>query len=265
MHARLALAVLAALSPSAAAHDLWLVPPARAEAGEEVVLELAVGMDFPQSLSALAPERVTVRVHRPDRGAVAVEPAAGELVTIARHAPGSPGLWQASAVTRRNELSMDAAKFNDYLLHDGLAHVLAWRMNDGTLDEPADERYSKYVKALFAVGDSIDGPFAEPLGLRLEIVPLSNPLAARVGGTVPVRVLFDGEPLSGANVCWDHPGNGEAFSGQTWTDERGETLVPVARTGPMTLRMVHMTRVPDDPDVQWESFWSSLTFHVREP
>jgi len=100
---------------------------------------------------------------------------------------------------------MDAAKFNDYLLHDGMPHVLAWRMDDGTLGEPADERYSKHVKALFAVGGSIAGPFATPLGLELEIVPLANPLAARVGGTLPVRVLWnDSRPEALARQAWDN-------------------------------------------------------------
>jgi hypothetical protein len=245
------------------AHDLWLVPPAEASSGVPLELALAVGMDFPTSISALTPERVTVRAHGPDGAARALTPeAGGELVTVARLAPDAKGLWTAAAVTRRNVLSLEAAKFNDYLLHDGLAHVLAQRMDEGTLGEPAVERYSKHVKALFAVDGSNDGPFATPLGLELEIVPLANPLAAQVGGALPVRVLFAGAPLERANVCWDHPGNGEAFSGQTWTDARGETLVPVARPGPMTLRLVHMTRPAGDPDVQWESFWSSLTFHV---
>jgi hypothetical protein len=99
------------------------------------------------------------------------------------------------------------------------------------------------------------------LGHRVEIVLLDDPFAARVGSTLRARVLFEGRPLSRANLCWDHPGNGEDFTGQTWTDASGEALVPVGATGPMTLRLVHMTR-PRASEYEWESFWASCTFRV---
>jgi hypothetical protein len=47
------------------------------------------------------------------------------------------------------------------------------------------------------------------------------------------------------------------------TDKRGEALVPVARTGLMTIRLTHMTR-PKATDYEWESFWTTLTFRVPE-
>ena len=39
---------LACLSP-AAAHDLWLIPPAKAETGKPVSIRANSGMDFPKS------------------------------------------------------------------------------------------------------------------------------------------------------------------------------------------------------------------------
>lgn len=90
---------------------------------------------------------------------------------------------------------------------------------------------------------------------------LADPLSTPTGGTLPVQVLFRGAPLVRANLCWDHPGNGEDFTGQTWTDADGRALVPLAREGPMTLRLVHMTR-PQKPEHEWESFWASFTFRI---
>lgn len=156
---------------------------------------------------------------------------------------------------------MTAAKFNDYLLHDGMPHVLAERMDAGELDRAATEQYSKYVKTLFRVGDSADGDPTRALGLHLEIVPEEDPLAKRPGQALRVRVLLAGDPLPGANVCWDHPGNGERFTGQTWTDADGRALVPIDRLGWMTIRLVHMTH-PRTEDHEWESFWSSLTLRI---
>jgi uncharacterized GH25 family protein len=168
-----------------------------------------------------------------------------------------------SAVTRPNRLDLEAAKFNDYLLHDGLPHVLAGRMDRGEMDRDATERYSKYVKCLVPIGGVADANAAQVvLGHELEIVPLADPLAVSAGETLAVRVLFQGRPLERANLCWDHPGNGEDFTGQTWTDRGGDALIPIARSGLMTLRLVHMTR-PMTDDYEWESFWASYTFQVR--
>jgi len=255
---------LLALAAPAAAHDLWLVPPpGPAAAGTPVEVAVSVGMDFPVSLHALDPERVTAQIVGPGGRSVPGEVTRreGELEAKLRFVPDAPGPWVAALVTRPNRVELGAAEFNDYLLHDGLAHVLAGRMDRGDLDRAAVERYSKYVKALLPVGAGGGESWAAPQGLKLEIVPLADPLGLAPRSVLPVRVLFEGAPLARANLCWDHPGNGEDFSGQTWTDERGEALVPIARAGPMTLRMVHMTR-PLHPDYEWESFWASLTFRV---
>jgi len=265
MKRTLPLLLLACSSAPALAHDMWLVPPAASSVGETVEVVVSVGMDFPTSLHAIDPERLTVAVVGP--GARRPRPALRSdeegARAVASFTPDAPGAWIASAVTRPNRLELEAAKFNDYLLHDGLPHVLAGRMDRGELDRDAAERYSKFVKTVVPVGDAPGGDAARAvLGHTLEIVPLADPLAVSVGGTLPVRVLFRGEPLERANLCWDHPGNGEDFTGQTWTNGEGETLVPIGRSGLMTLRLVHMTR-PLTADHEWESFWASYTFRVR--
>jgi uncharacterized GH25 family protein len=51
-----------------------------------------------------------------------------------------------------------------------------------------------------------------------EAWPLRDPLSCKVGHTLPVRVLFKGEPLPEVNVGWQHPGDGEAARGYVRTD-----------------------------------------------
>jgi uncharacterized GH25 family protein len=256
---------LTVLAPGTLAHDLWLVPPAgEARVGAPVEVEVSVGMDFPTSLHSLDPQRLTMQVLGPGgaRAEVALRRDEPEQRTLATFTPTAPGAWLLSGVTRPNRLESEAAKFNEYLLHDGLPHVLAGRMDRGELERDAAERYSKYVKALVAVGGAASGEAAcAALGQELEIVPLADPLGVPVGATLAVQVLFRGAPLERANLCWDHPGNGEDFSGQTWTDSEGCALIPIAKGGPMTLRLVHMTR-PMAADHEWESFWASYTFRV---
>lgn len=265
MKRSLAFAAIALLCLPVLAHDMWLVPSGDAQVGEPIEIEISVGMDFPTSLNAIDPERLTMRAVGPDGESVEVtlRAIADQARTMATFTPTVPGTWMLSSVTRPNRLDLEAAKFNDYLLHDGLPHVLAGRMDRGEMDRDATEQYSKYVKCPVPVGRAADAGAAQVvLGQELEIVPLANPLAVSVGETLAVRVLFQGRPLERANLCWDHPGNGEDFTGQTWTDRDGNALVPIGKSGLMTLRIVHMTR-PMTDDYEWESFWASYTFQVR--
>lgn len=251
------------------AHDMWILPPSKAVAdGKPLEWTVAVGMDFPKSIHAITPERLTFRAVSP-LGTVLTAPALPfetrqleqQQRTVASFTPNAKGAWVLAVQTQPSLLSMTALKFNDYLLHDGLAHVLKQRLDDGELAKDATERYSKFTKGLVAIdGDSSGTAATLRVGLTLEIVPLVNPLTRRVGDTLPVQVFFRGTPLPKANVCWDEPGNGEDFLGQTWTNEKGIALVPIARSGPVTLRLIHMTR-PRHADYEWESFWTSYTWH----
>lgn len=249
------------------AHDFWLTPPAGPlAAGAPLTVEIAVGMDFPRSESAPKPERLTPRALGPGgrEAPVALEQREAEGRTLATFTPDAPGAWTLTVQTLPSRLELDAMKFNDYLLHDGLPQVLAARMDAGEWDQPATEQYSRSVKTLLAVGAVADcAAWTKPVGQTLEIVPISDPLALRSGQALQVRVLFRGEPLAGARLGWDLPGNGELLAGETWTEQDGTAWVPIARPGLMMLRLVHMTR-PRAPEHEWESFWSSLTFWVGD-
>lgn len=55
--------------------------------------------------------------------------------------------------------------------------------------------YEKYVKLLLAVDGNTDG-FDKVLGHKLEIVPISNPLTAKVGDELQFKVLLNGKPAA---------------------------------------------------------------------
>ncbi|HEY1372152.1 MAG TPA: DUF4198 domain-containing protein [Candidatus Binatia bacterium] len=60
--------------------------------------------------------------------------------------------------------------------------------------KPQRARFEKFAKTLVVV-DAADRSYEKVLGHRLEIVPLSDPTAARVGDEVGFKILFDGKPL----------------------------------------------------------------------
>ena len=177
--------------------------------------------------------------------------------------PTAPGIYIAAVQTEPKLITLEAAEFNAYLVSDGLPHIYQLRNEEGTLDQPGHEQYSKSPKALLQLGDGGGGDPSRVVGLPLEIMPLQNPFKLRIGDTLRVRVLFQGKALSRANLGWDHPDDGEPASGTVLADANGEALVPIGRLGLMTIRLTHMTR-PKVDTYEWESFWTTLTFRIPE-
>ncbi|MBK8100119.1 MAG: DUF4198 domain-containing protein [Planctomycetes bacterium] len=253
---------LAAISRRA--HDTWLLTVPGDDGRRPARLSVRTGMDFPISENAVAIANLSGLLVAPDGKRHAL---ADFSENPADHSTGCPlgaladGLHVAIVDTQPKRIELDARKFNDYLLHDGLPHVLAARMDAGEEDRAAKEQYRKCAKVVFAVGGAHTGPYDAVVGQKLEIVPLDCPTTLPLRSTLRVRVLFDGAPLVRANLCWDLPGNGEDLAGCSWTDAAGEALVPIGRAGWMTVRLVHMTR-PGGPQFEWESFWASCSFEV---
>ena len=247
----------------AVAHDLWLIPPEKATSKKSVGIEASVGMDFPISTFAADTERYPRKfVVAPDGKTLPLKSAGKkDLFALLEFEPAAPGLHQIAVETTPKIIELDADKFNDYLVTDGLPHIFRLRVKEKTLDRPAVERYRKSPKALVPVGNGALAGWDKALGLPLEIVPLVNPFDRKVGDTLKVRVLFQKQPLAGANLGWQRPGDGDTPSGYVRSDAKGEALIPIAQTGLMTIRLTHMTR-PKTPDYEWESFWTTLTFRI---
>ena len=251
------------LAGSVDAHDLWLVPPVKAMPQSKIVIEVSVGMDFPISTFASDTERYPRKfVVGPDGKTLPLASAGKrELTSLLAFESGAAGLYVVAVETTPKIIELDADKFNEYLVTDGLPHIFRLRAKEKTLNRDAVERYRKSPKALVAVGDGAMTGWDRVLGSPLEIVPLVNPFTRKVGDTLKVRVLFQQKPLADANLGWQRPGDGDTPVGYVRTDKNGEALIPIAQTGLMTIRLTHMTR-PKAAEYEWESFWTTLTWRI---
>jgi rhodanese-related sulfurtransferase len=247
----------------AQSHDLWIVPPESALPNTTATFRAYSGMDFPKGVSPVDPANFKSRRILLPEGTYVELIAAGseENAGLLTHPLDSPGIYIATVQTEPKLIALDANAFNAYLVSDGLPHIYQLRSDEGTLDRPSRERYSKSPKALVQVGQGGGGDPCRVLGLPLEVVPLQNPFDRTVGDTLRVKVLFQGQALADAHLGWDHPDDGEPASGTVRTDANGEAFVPIRQLGLMTIRLTHMTR-PNAEDVEWESFWTTLTFRI---
>jgi uncharacterized GH25 family protein len=94
--------------------------------------------------------------------------------------------------------------------------------------KPGRERYNRFIKALLLVGDKPDATYKKPLGMKLEVTPLENPYAKRVGDALRFKIAFDGKPLINRTVFAD---NRDSQTQKMTTDKNGIVTVKVDRRG----------------------------------
>ena len=98
------------------------------------------------------------------------------------------------------------------------------------------------------------------MGHRLEIILLSNPYGYKAGDSLKALVLFEGKPLIGSQLEAYHRGSKKVTTQTLATDKAGEVTIKLNQTGPWLLRLVHMRKCTEDPEYDWESFWSAYSF-----
>ena len=269
------LVAAAALCGTAVAHDLFLrLDSFFVAAHAKVTLRLLNGT-FDESENAITRDRMLdVSVVGP--GQEVLHPEASQWRDVDNAAlldleTGAPGTYAVGVSTAARVIELAAEDFNDYLKHDGVDDTLRARERDGQLDKPARERYSKHVKAIVQVGEARSGAFATRLGYPIEIVPRQNPYELSVGDTLEVTVLRGGVPLEGQLVYASHAGfHGHDATGahieavKTRTDARGVAAIRLISDGQWYVRLIHMVKV-QEPEVDYESNWATLTFELRAP
>ena len=197
-------------------------------------------------------------------------------VTILNFRTGKPGTWVAGVSTAARNIEMDADAFNSYLEHDGVLDMIELRKAEGKMNDPAIERYSKHVKAIFQVGDQLTNDWQTPLGYPIEFVPMDNPSDMHPGHAMTFKLLWKDQPLGNQLVYVgsahgehsdDHHHHGDEDHHhdmtQLRTDANGMVAIDIAHEGVWYLRTIHLTELEEE-GLTHESNWATLTFEVGE-
>lgn len=253
------LLLLAAVS--AGAHDFWVWPETfRPAPGRRVVLRAGVGEIFPKFTNPMPLERI--------EGLRLLGPS-GEQALSSWEAPigADAGGYVLALTVKARFIELKPADFLRYITEEEFTHVVKARREGRQEDRPGREIYSRYSKLLLQAGDGPDGAVLKPLGQELEIVPEKNPARLSPGESLPVRVLFRGQPLVDARVAAAPAvADGEAKGGHNFpvvarTDRHGRAALRLDRPGAWYARLIHM--IPHTgADAEWRSFFATLTFSV---
>jgi nickel transport protein len=119
----------------------------------------------------------------------------------------------------------------------------------------------KFAKAVTGAGS----PWATVVGAPLEIVPLADPAAQKPGDSLPVRVLFKGQPI--ANVAVERTDGATPIKEEDiprfTTDKDGVAQVPVANAGLHLLAVDYKVSPSETPALaQSDLYNATLSFIV---
>jgi len=264
MRARLLLTVVCAALAIVrlSAHDFWLAAenwtPA---AGAPVTITAGVGEKFPTRTNFRSRDNWLAEwrlVSATGDVPLSKEFRRSNLVMASDVTLPAPGAYLGVAMVSAQTIEMKGQEFTDYLKEEGLEPIIAARKTAGETDKTTKERYARYAKIALRNGPGPGLHLTRASGLRAEFIPASDPTTVRAGGTLSVQLLAAGKPVADAAVS--------AVSGEqairAQTDKDGRVTFTIDRSGPWLIKTVHMVRLPQPAEAEWESYWVTLAFHT---
>ncbi len=263
LQAALAAALLAA---PVRAHQFWIeLSPARPAEGELLRLDLRVGERFQGEPVARDGRRIVLfAATGPDGQAAPVLGRDGEA-PAGFFRPARAGVHAVAYVSNDTYLELPGQEFEAYLLEEGLEAVSALRAERGESRRSGREKYSRSAKALVVVGATEDGGWSRRLGLPVELVPERSPFRSSGDGELTVRLFAggaEGAPLAGCRLTAlrrDAPAAAQVAR----TDGDGRASFGIAERGDWIVHGVTMAPAEGDPQADWKSTWTSLTWRVE--
>lgn len=251
--------VLLLLTSASLAHDLYLVSGVQ-DAKDKVCAR--IGEEFPESMNAVTADRLNSFSYQSRDGKrVGLTGNVQEKQFCAALPAPPPAVVEVTVQPRF--IKLEANDFNSYIEGEGLVNIQRLRRERKQEDAPGRELYSRYAKLLTGPVSSI---VSKPLGHALEIVPTKDPRELSAEEPLMVTVLFEGRPLADVQVSAVYAGaklKGHSYPISTRTDSEGHAVLKLDRAGLWYARLIYMRPAQDDPEVDWRSYFATLTFEVR--
>lgn len=250
------------------AHDFWVQPvnyQVTADAALPITLQVGHG---PYRQRSPLPMRRITRFE-------ALAPNARSVDLRNRLHPGDPaddgslqlqqpGTYVVVLETDNQAQShLPSIRFNDYLRAEGLTAAIAQRQHAHKMDANGSENYSRHSKALVqfqAPGAESSSLVTQPVGMTLEIVPDVNPYATPRPASLPVHVLFEGKPLTGALIKLTNLDHDAEPVETHLTSAEGRASFAMPERGRWLLNVIWSQPLPATRETDFETWFSSLSF-----
>ncbi|TVT43510.1 DUF4198 domain-containing protein [Hymenobacter setariae] len=272
-------------SSVALANEFWLQPASfRVAVGTPVPLRLLLGENLTGRPWPRPARRTQRFVHLGPTGSADstnLRPALLADSVAPSLTLRTPGTHVAALTSTLAFSELPADKFTAYLRAEGFDKALLYRQQQGqTTTKPGREAYRRCAKALMLATASARAPrspadtaYRHSLNLPLELVPEQNPYYLRLGASLTLRVLRQGQPVPGALVrVWDAsppaPDKSRANTAietryfSTRANNNGRVLLRLPGGGPYLVVAKYLEPAPAalKGQTDWLSTWATLTF-----
>ncbi len=248
---------------SLGAHEFWLEPQKFfLNKGENLRMNFRVGENFQGdnwtgTQASVQSLRLFYGNIEDDLHQLIPDSLSGDSLNLQFYDEGS-GLISYQSSNKHIEL--EPSRFREYLEEDGLKEAIAYRNEHGENDSVGRENYQRCAKTLFQVGSVKDDVYKRPCSLPLEFIPLQHPYGLKKDQLLTFSLLYDKNPLAGATVKLWHRVNGKTEMKELVTDSSGVVELPIKLFGKYLLSSVHMKRVDNEENADWQSYWASFTW-----
>lgn len=257
------LTILTCLAASSAlAHDTWILPASGSvRPGTALSFDITSGMAFPALDHAIATDRLAAASFRL-RGKTSDIPsrAAGAHALKLTATLSESGIAVVWAESKPRFIELKPEQVKEYLEEIGAWDTVGREWQSGS-SRSWREIYTKHAKTFVAVGSANgDASWAEPVRMRLEIVPEADPTRLRSKAEFSVRLLRDGLSVSDFPVGMVEAGQKTGVIRKT--NSEGRVSFTSSRRGWVLIRATDLKR-SDSNDADWKSDFSTLTVWVN--
>ena len=236
-------------------HNLWLIAK---KDSQKFRLEINTSDVFPESDSAVKPERLKDFRIVSTSDSAPIENYRVEENSLVADVEGDENFYAALELDA-HPITLEAEKFAGYIAHEDAQESVEPSFAAGVTIAPQRESYTKYAKVFCQVNQSGDA-FNSVVGQRFEIVPQTNLRS----GKMIVQILFDGKPAVNLRVSSGcEKINGGKYLAHTRTDDNGLAEIEIERAGHWFARTHFIRPHTDAANFDWESFWASISFHLK--
>lgn len=244
------------------AHDFWLEPePFYQENNQQIDISIRVGENLKGDALPNIPawyskfDVITPEGLKEVDGELGSDPA-GYFKS------DTDGTYAIGYLSTETEANLNAKKFNTYLKTQGLDKIITQREALNENDKSGREIFYRNVKTLIKIGKKNNVDFSSyDFGHPLNIKPLKNPYELKQGEELPVQITFDQKPAAHLLLRAQIKDN-KKFLFSVRSDEQGKASIPLSHKGVWLIHTVDMIRSTRE-DIDWESYWGSLTFELK--
>ncbi len=128
--------------------------------------------------------------------------------------------------------------------------------------------YEQFAKAIINV-DTGDSNFLTPIGQKIEIVPLKNPISLKEGDFLPVRILYEGNPLSSYPTVYatylGFSTQNETYAYTTTANGEGIAEIKIIRSGIWMVKVNYKTHPTEEMKDKCNelSYTATLSFEIK--